>query len=259
MKKMKTNYRISHQNKEVSRIYDEVLYKQGTYDDALWKEEQRMLEHELVLLRNRAQTISLLDFATGTGRVLSFLESRVGQAIGVDIAEEMLERARQVVQKAQLMRADITRTDALLGKTFDLITAFRFFLNAEPALRNEAMALLAQKLRDKESVLIFNMHGNLWSHRVFTKFLLRLRGKHLSTATCREAMALAERHGLQIVRWYGFGVLPKMIYRVIGSSFARRLDGFFSSIPGARHISYDLVFVCKKKQPTGNKDHFEVK
>src|SRR3989338_437124 len=249
---MKTDYRTSHQNKEASRIYDEVLYKQGTYDDALWKEEQRVLEHELVLLRNHAQTISLLDFATGTGCVFSFLESRVEYATGVDIAEEMLERARQVVQKAKLVHADITRADALGGETFDLITAFRFFLNAEPALRNEAIALLAKKLRDEESVLIFNMHGNLWSHRVFTKFLLRLRGKHLSAATCREAIALAERHGLQVVRWYGFGVLPKIIYRVIGSSFARHLDGFFSSIPGARHISYDLVFVCKKKKATGN-------
>lgn len=243
---MKTDYRTSHKDKEISRVYDEVLYKQGSYDDALWKEEQCILEKELSLLQGSTSPISLLDFAAGTGRILSFLETRVGSAVGVDIADEMLERARSVVEKAKLVRADITRTDVLRGETFDMITAFRFFLNAEDTLREEAMAVLAQKLRNEKSVLIFNIHGNLWSHRIFTKLWLRLWGKRLSTATKSEMRALVERHGLQIVQWYGFGVLPKIAYRVIGLPVAFQIDKLFSWIPGARHISYDLVFVCKK-------------
>lgn len=244
---MKTNYRMSHQSEQVSRVYDEVLYKQGTYDDVLWRREQYILEKEFTLLQTKVTSISLLDFACGTGRILAFLEHKVNNAVGVDIAEEMLSRARQVVRNARLIKADLTRMDPLQGEQFDLITAFRFFLNAESELREEAMAVLSQKLRNQDSALIFNMHGNLWSSRMFTKWWLRLKGKHLSTSTRREMELLAERHGLRVVRWYGFGMLPKIIYRVIGSSFAYSLDRFFSRIPGARYISYDLVFVCRKK------------
>ncbi|OGZ44785.1 MAG: hypothetical protein A3J54_02060 [Candidatus Ryanbacteria bacterium RIFCSPHIGHO2_02_FULL_45_13b] len=243
---MKTNYRMSHQSEQVSRVYDEVLYRQGTYDDALWREEQRVLTKELAVLQARAVPVSLLDFACGTGRIIAFLENTVNNATGVDIAEEMLQRARQVVRRARLIKTDLTRTDALRGETFDLVTAFRFFLNAESVLREEAMAVLSQKLRNQDSVLIFNMHGNLWSNRIFTKLWLRLRGKHLSASTRREMELLARRHGLQVVRWYGLGTLPKIVYRLIGSRAAYFIDRILSHVPGARFISYDLVFVCKK-------------
>ncbi|OGZ43170.1 MAG: hypothetical protein A3J55_02075 [Candidatus Ryanbacteria bacterium RIFCSPHIGHO2_02_FULL_45_17b] len=243
---MKTDYRISHQSEQVSRVYDEVLYKQGTYDDALWRWEQCILEKEITLLQTKATPISLLDFACGTGRILTFLENKVNNAVGVDIAEEMLSRARQVVQNARLIKADLTRIDALRGEPFDLVTAFRFFLNAEPVLREEAMAVLFQKLRNQDSLLIFNIHGNLWSHRVFTKIGLWFRGKRLSVSTRREMELLARRHGLEMARWYGFGILPKIAYRVIGSRIAHGIDKILSHIPGMRFISYDLVFVCKK-------------
>lgn len=244
---MKTDYRISHQSAEISKTYDEVLYRKGSYDDTLWQEEQRILDREVIFLRAEISHISYLDFACGTGRILSFLETKVDDATGVDVAHAMLERARGVVRKAQLVQADLTRSDVLQGNTYDLITAFRFFLNAELSLREEAMALLSKKLRNENSVLLFNMHGNVWSHRVFTKLWLRFRGKHLSAATRREVIALAERHGLQVVRWYGFGVVPKVLYRIIGSTFVYDLDRILSYIPGARYISYDLIFICGQK------------
>ncbi|TSC79446.1 MAG: type 12 methyltransferase [Parcubacteria group bacterium Gr01-1014_29] len=176
---MKTNYRISHQSERVSEIYDEVLYRPGTYDDALWQEEKRVLQRELSQLEKDVANISYLDFACGTGRLLSFLEDRVNEAVGVDIAEEMLGRARKIVHRARVIRADSTREDPLAGEVFDFITAFRFFLNAEPALREEA--------------------------------------------------------------------LPKILYRLFGSSGMCKLDGALLRLPGARYIAYDLIFVCKKK------------
>lgn len=244
---MKTNYRMSHQSERVSEIYDEVLYRPGMYDDALWQEEKRVLQRELSRLERDVAKISYLDFACGTGRLLSFLEDHVNEATGVDIAEEMLRRARKIVHRARVIRADSTREDPLAGEVFDFITAFRFFLNAEPALREEAMAVLAGKLRDGRSELVFNIHGNLWSHRIITKVWLMTRAKRLSASTKREMEQLANRHGLYVARWYGIGILPKVLYRLFGSSCMRKIDGALSRLPGARSIAYDLIFVCKKK------------
>lgn len=243
---MKTDYRMSHQSNDVSRVYDEVLYKQGTYDDALWREEQGILTKELALLHAHAASVSLFDFACGTGRILAFLENRVESAVGVDIAEEMLQRARQVVRRARLIKADLTRVDVLLEEEFDLITVFRFFLNAEPTLRDEVMTLLSKKLRNENSLLIFNIHGNLWSHRMFTKAWLWFWGKRLSASTRHEMEILTRRHSLEVVRWYGFGIVPKIVYRVIGFPVAYVIDKILSYIPGAGFLSYNLVFVCKK-------------
>ncbi len=227
-------------------MYDEILYRHGSYDSFLWLSEQEILRHEFADMRRYASRISYLDFACGTGRILAFAEQFADNAVGVDIADEMLERARGIVKKSELVCADITREDPLGARRFDIITAFRFFLNAEPALRQEAMAALAARLRDDKSMLIFNMHGNLWSHRIFTKIGLQLKGKHLSASTRRAMELLAERQGLRVVRWYGFGVVPKVLYRIFGSVLMYRLDIILSYVPGMRYVSYDLVFVCRK-------------
>lgn len=240
------DYRLSHTSERIARQYEDIVYKEGSYDDMLWQWEQGILERELGELQRTTRDIEYLDFGCGTGRILVFLEDKVATSVGVDPAEAMLARACIRVRKAELIHADITQEDVLFGKQFDLITAFRIFLNSQPELRDEMFQVLLPKLRNKHSLFVFNIHGNLWSHRIFTKLWLWLRGKRLSAATKNEMRALARRHGLEIVRWYGFGLLPKIIYRVIGSPVAFRIDKLFSWIPGARHVSYDLVFVCKK-------------
>ena len=100
----------------------------------------------LSLFRTSPIRSILLDFACGSGRVLELLEGHVGKATGVDVTESMLEVAADVTERSRLVHADITRSDDLDGEQFDLITAFRFFPNAELDLRHEAMAKLATLL-----------------------------------------------------------------------------------------------------------------
>lgn len=244
---MGKDYRESHKEERVARQYEERVYGEGSYDDMLWRWEQGMLRREMDDLKANTRTVSLLDFATGTGRILSFLENEVADAVGVDNAEAMLSFARTRVRKAALVRADITQEDALAGREFDLITAFRFFLNAQPELRDAALAALLPKLRDEHSLFIFNIHGNLISYRFFTKLWYALRGRRLNAMTVWQAKELAERHGLKVVRWYGFGVKPKFLYRWFGPRFMFWVDSMLSFIPGVRYVSYDLVFVCKRQ------------
>ena len=141
-----------------SDAYDEKLFSPGTYDSRVWQEEQKLLDRLVeawVPTRGR-----YLDFACGTGRIVAHLELRFEVSVGLDISELMLAAARQKVRKASLVYGDATRTANLIGGTFDCITAWRFFLNAQSELRDEAMAFLAGKLATPQSTLMFNIHGN---------------------------------------------------------------------------------------------------
>src|SRR5690348_278614 len=99
-----------------------------------WRLEQRALDG---ILRDHVvgRNIAYLDFACGTGRILAHLYQRVAVATGVDVSSSMMEVARELAPGAELIEADLTQRDVLQDRRFDLITAFRFFPNAERELR----------------------------------------------------------------------------------------------------------------------------
>jgi SAM-dependent methyltransferase len=244
----KGDYRASHKSEHIARIYEEVVYKEGSYDHMIWLWEREVLDGELIYLKEHMPNVRYLDFGCGNGRILGYLEDKTGEAIGVDNASSMLMRAHNHIKKAKLIEADLTKQDVLTGETYDLITAFRVFLNAEPVLREEIMKVLVPKLRDQNSLFVFNMHGNVWSHRLFTKLWLRMHGRRLNTISYWQAQRFAETYGLSVERWYGFGVMPKVLYRWFGARSMYAFDVFLAHIPLMRYISYDLVFVCRKTE-----------
>src|SRR5690606_15217698 len=90
----------------------------------MWELERAALE------RIVAQTApaSILDFACGTGRISSFLEERFPQMPiwGIDIAESMLELARQGARRTEYLQMSSSEAIAHFGeKRFDLVVAFR--------------------------------------------------------------------------------------------------------------------------------------
>lgn len=243
---LERDYRFSHTTEYKSARYEHEVYKQGLYDDLLWQEEKKILAGEVKSLQKNIGEINYLDFACGTGRIIGFLEDKVSNATGIDPARSMLDIAARKIKKGELVEADITAQDILGGFKYNLITAFRFFLNAQPKLRALAFDVLATKLCDKNSLLIFNIHGNLTSYRLLTKFWYALRGRHLNAMTIWQARALINAHGLSVVRWYGIGILPKTFYRFVPASLIVPIDRVLEKVPGARYIAYDLIFICKK-------------
>ena len=149
-------YRFSHQREIVADRYDNIVYKIGSYDDLVWQWEKGIIDVEMSFLSSRPR---YLDFGCGTGRIISYVEDNVQESTGVDISSEMISRAQSCVHRSELLRADITVKDVLVGRIFDLITVFRVFLNSEPELRKEIMGTLSQKL-SREGVMIFNIPGN---------------------------------------------------------------------------------------------------
>lgn len=201
------DYTSSHKMEGKGICYDE-HYENDPWRKFLWSREQLVLLDILnTYFQNRE--INLLDFACGTGRVAGFLENLVAVSVGVDVSDSMLEAAKKKLTKTELIKADITKEKVFAGRKFNLITAFRFFLNAEPELRKSALGALLPLL-EKDGYFIFNNHRNSTSPLVRFKYSRRRRKRNFMSMD--EMYSIAGEFGLEIVKIYpvGFLTLPKI-------------------------------------------------
>jgi len=205
-----SSYRDSHLD-EGQEYHDKFF--SGPYRSAIWKIEQEILEAILGRYRLRyREPLRMLDFACGTGRVLQLFENQVDSAVGIDISETMLAVAKSHLQGTELLQADLTREPILAGRQFELITAFRFFPNAEPLLREEVMRELVTLLAD-DGILVLNNHlrcsgSKLRLRRAIHRFAKKEKDRDLHCMSDAEVEALAERFGLKIVEIHPLGILP---------------------------------------------------
>jgi SAM-dependent methyltransferase len=132
---------VSHQAVDAGIHYDKTF--DAGYCAALWQKiEKPLLESILHPLGGRERTS--LDFACGTGRITRVTAMFFGTVVGIDVSEAMLMCA-PVPENVTLYCIDITKVS--LAETFDVVTAFRFFLNAEDSLRREALRAIYRRLR----------------------------------------------------------------------------------------------------------------
>ena len=236
------------QTEEAAARYDEVVYRHDSYDSFIWSLQRARLISIVDELRDaRPKGLVHLDFACGTGRLLSAVEGLTSRSTGVDVSEPMLALARAKVRRAELVQGDLLVDDDLLGDRYDLITAFRFLLNAAPAERATAMAKLARRLREPDGRLIFNVQGNRLSLRHLGILRRRRQGESHAEMSLAEVRQLVEANGLEIESWYGFGVLPRSTQRWVFAPFSRWLNRFLAGKKWVRGISCDLLFVCRRK------------
>ena len=125
------SYRTSHSASDYGVVYSRT-YQSGYYA-ALWSQIERPLLEE-ILKPVAGGNRNCLDFACGTGRITNVVARLFGDVVGVDVASSMLAAATRSAH-IRFIQADITKT--ALGEQFDVVTAFRFFLNAEESLRRE--------------------------------------------------------------------------------------------------------------------------
>ena len=150
-----TSYRESHLQKGAD--YRESFATQP-HLAMVWSLERRLLTR-IVRERFPAELPTYLDFACGTGRILGRLPQAAASSTGVDVSPSMLQVARNTLTGVELIQADLTCTDTLGDRRFDLITAFRFFPNAEAQLRQDALTAIVRHL-EPDGMLIFNNHRN---------------------------------------------------------------------------------------------------
>lgn len=228
--------------------YDEVMYGQDGYDSFVWSVYKPYLVRIFRDLARKHRRLKYLDFACGTGRIISALEHLATESVGLDISPQMLDLARPKVSSSTLTCGDILEDPGVVDRDYNVITAFRFFLNTEPRMRALIMHALAAHLADGDSRLIFNVHGNRWSWMSMQVLYRRIRGWELAnTMSYAEVCRLVAGAGLEIEAWYGFGLWPHRLYRTGLAPFLKALDRRAARSRLLRWISHDMLFVCRQR------------
>jgi SAM-dependent methyltransferase len=201
-------YSDSHNSEALARRYDQMWASE--YHRHQWQLiEAPMLRRELAShVRPGARA---LDLASGTGRILGVLTDLGARAVGIDISAPMLTRARGVGLPVAVsdVRAPALRPDV----RFDVITAFRFLLNADNALRCDALRLARRHL-SPDGVLVLNVHRLRSSAEgVVYSTVDRVTKRDPSTAAEREIQALLSREGFSIERSLTYGYWSRPLGR----------------------------------------------
>jgi predicted TPR repeat methyltransferase len=238
------SYRESHLTKGVD--YEEAFRADlNPHRAMMWNLEKRVLDR-ILATRFQGAAPRHLDFACGTGRIIGHIGGeRTASSTGIDVSASMLNSAKKNAPFAKLYEADITRNDPFGDQTFDLITAFRFFPNAEPSLRAEVIQALAKHLAPN-GYLVFNNHKNATS--LVRWVAKRLRGSvDPKQMTREEVYELVGNVGLQVVDYFPLGSLPFTERHMPKPAIAVELaERALSIIPATTRIAQNTLYVCAK-------------
>ncbi|MCW5661955.1 MAG: class I SAM-dependent methyltransferase [Burkholderiaceae bacterium] len=188
-----------------------------------------------------------LDFACGTGRITETVAPLAEQSVGVDISPTMLQEARRKCPRTRFERVDLTSEDPDLG-TFDLITSFRFFGNAQESLRDAVLRALVRRLAPGGH-LVINSHRNPHALFVWTQRLTGggTGGMDLHLPKLRR---LLRRHGLRISALQPIGAWMYRDRLMTGTEpdgeLARRNEARFGA-PWLAAIAPDVIVVASRQ------------
>jgi SAM-dependent methyltransferase len=253
---MKPSYTGRFTDASDARHYENAEYAPGSYSNWIWELQRPYVQREIAALREDRSGIRLLDFACGTGRVLSLVENLADESIGIDISAEMLRLAAAKCRKSTLIEGNLAENPSLVDGPFDVVTMFRFILNAGPELSSTILRILHPLLLAGRGRLICNVHGNSCSLRRFA--LAAHRSGHSSRSTQpgepppmleqmspRQIKDLFRQTGYRVISTYGFGLFPRMCYRSAGSSVFKACDKIAAGNTWLKWGSTDLLFVCE--------------
>jgi len=236
------DYRESHKAPTKGVEYH-AKFTANPYRSFMWGKEKEVLDE--VVRRFHEPPIEHLDFACGTGRVVEYLQKFASASVGVDVSESMLGVARARLSGVTLLNTDITNDEGALGdRQFDLITAFRFFPNAQDKLRDEAMRSIVARLR-RSGTIVFN------NHKQYSSLIYRFgraSGRcDLHEMRAEEVDRLLERFGLVCVACYHIGVVPATErYRVAPMWVIRPVERWCSRQEFLRPLASNIIYVCKR-------------
>jgi SAM-dependent methyltransferase len=198
------DYRASHCAPGYGVHYNRT--HQSGYYGALWEKIEKPLILDVLRPMGGAGR-KCLDFACGTGRIANAAAGLFSKVVGADVSRSMLDSA-QVPPNVRLLHIDMTTEP--LGETFDVITAFRFFLNAEDELKRDALKAINEHLNEGGR-LVCNVHMNATSPiGLACRLLNRLSGRTirhtLSAATFEEFLTAS---GFLVEEMIPYGYLPR--------------------------------------------------
>nr|WP_250888969.1 class I SAM-dependent methyltransferase [Mesorhizobium sp. dw_380] len=202
--RLSEGYRTSHCAPGYGAHYNKT-HESGYYG-ALWEKVEKPLILGVLCPMGGADR-KCLDFACGTGRITNVAAGLFGEVVGVDISKSMLGCA-QVPPNVRLRHTDMTTEP--LGEAFDVVTAFRFFLNAEDRLKSEALKAINEHLK-ADGRLVCNIHMNATSPiGLICRLLNRLFGRTVrNTLSAARFKELLTASGFLVEEIIPYGYLPR--------------------------------------------------
>lgn len=242
--------------KNSAEAYEKIT--QSKHIRLIYELEKSVLVKLLGEINSKEKT--LMDFACGTGRWTQFLENHFKQTTGIDVSEQMIATARQKCDRSGFIVTDITADTIdkeLQDKQFDVITAFRFYKNAEEQLRKAVTEAIPKYLR-KEGLFIFDLHLNTYSfmgvpaniiRMLKLQKLLKLGELTIRTISLRDIRRLFRDTPLEIIDYYGMGTLPgRSNYTILPKKLLYKIETFFTNRKFLRGFSYNILVIAKKKR-----------
>ena len=222
---------------------------------ALYDIELILLDNIIRFFFNDKQINNYLDFACGTGRFTCKLEKYAKNSYGIDVSEGMINLAKKKCLKTKFMVVDITKNQTLNQK-YDLVTAFRFFKNAEENLRMDALRSLYDLLKD-DGYFIFNIHLNTFSFMGLIANIIRIIKLNkifsigdvtIKTLSLNSMKKYLDKTGYKFVDYYGIGLMPgRKNITLLSNKLIKNIEIFFSKNKLFRYFCSNLIIIVQKK------------
>ncbi len=243
------SYKFSHMDKNHVEAYDEHVYGTDTPDNRVWKCEKRILKKIIDKYYANKIIDNYLDFACGTGRICEVMEEYVEQSVGMDVSSEMVSRAVKKCSKTNFVIEDFLDKQNIFDIKFDIITAFRFFLNAEKKMKYDAFKFLKEQLKD-DGLLILNIHGNKYSARHIS-FIMKdvmTRGKHcLNEVSVKDIEDLCEKNNMRIKELYSVRFLPNSVEMLLPQKMFEGIEAWIAKRNVLKRNAINIIFVIEHK------------
>ncbi len=240
------DYRFSHQSSGYGKRYAQ-RYLRGYYAVQWQKLEKPLLAKVFAELGTNAKTC--LDFACGTGRITAFESGHFAHVTGVDISSAMLADAPACPNVEYVCR-DITKES--LGRRFDVVTSFRFFLNAQADLRTAALKAIGAHLAPG-GTLVLNVHMNAGSP---TGLAIRL-GRRLTGRRLHNVLSLQELtqelndtgYVVERVTWYSFMPRPGRLIGDFVSPAMEAVEHLWRGLGVFKSAGQSFLVLAKRADP----------
>ncbi len=229
------------------------------FEQAIYSYEKDLLA-ELYTEYFGDKAITLLDFACGTGRIISVFDELVADKVGMDTSAYQLEAARGKGIAARFIEGNLVTSPELLEDgSFDLITSFRLFLNLERANRLPILRQLRRVLKD-DGYLIVDNHMNRYSvlglMALFLRKVLRFPEKAkarpgqrgiIGTMSEMEFRSTLRAAGFRVIRVHRFWIIPgnKSLIALPQKALIS-VERLLARIPLLNLLSKNQVYVCQK-------------
>jgi hypothetical protein len=143
-----------------------------------------------------------------------------------------------------LIEADITAAkNVLVDERYDLITAFRFVLNAQPNLRIAGLEALAGLLRGPQARLVITIQASVPSYRSVQRWADR--GEHRNFMTKAATDQLLARTGLRCIEEVSYDFFSGRAFKLLGARRLSRVENGMRAVPGLTKLGGHRLLVLE--------------